>query len=198
MRKWHDPKLGEFTFSDGGESAFSGIGWEKEIKLDAFSVFSYDSQDPSRISNNQSVLLTIEVDDEDELPTEEVINVVYRTLENHEKLLSRGIDDLFNDMLGKEPDTWMWWNDGLDDIREHQLKSEVTPEKPYVLNKSKDLYKIMGNPGITFQKYSDKYDKPCSTIGFEAVFDKGNGIGFLTNGINLLGLGYRIDPPPYE
>ena len=154
MKKWHDPKLGEFTFNE--------IGWRKEIKLDAFSMFSYDSTDPSRVSNNQSVSLTIEVDDEDELPTEEVINVIYRTLENHEKLLSKCIDDLFNDMLGKEPNTWMWWNNGIDDIREHQLQSEITPEKPYTLNESKDLYKIMGNPGVTFQKFSDKYDKPVS------------------------------------
>lgn len=190
MNKWYEPKLGQFTYNEGISA------WIKDSQLEPFSMFSYNdcvNKGTSFDTPNQLVKLWIETDGEDDLPSEGVVDLIHLTLKNQEKLLAECLNALFNDFLGKGPSSGMWWRLEIDHIR----ALEALP-KSYVLSEPRDLYKIMGDPGIVFQNRSGKYKMPCSTIGFESVFEKGHGVGFLTNGKELLGLGYRMDPFPYK
>lgn len=190
VASWTDPQLGMFKFNE--------YQWEKTIEIEAFSIFPYGGfGNPNEDNSSSNIVLGIEAEDECEIPSEQVIEVARLTIKNHQYLLREGIKALFNDLIGKGPDSGMWWHSAIDHVREI-VANRVDESTLAVLNKPEDLHALLGKPSIRVQEFGYGYDDPCSIISFEAVFEPEHGIGILTDGTQILGVGYEMDVSPFN
>lgn len=188
MRNWVDSQLGAFTFDE--------YWWSKTFELNAFSVFTYcDNGYHNTSINNRCVKLTIDAEDEEDFPTEDIINVARFTVGNHQNLLREGILALYNDMLGIEVDSGLWWHSEIEHIRESAVG---IPPDMVSLNTAEDLYAFLGCPSINVTCCAGGYPKPCATINFDAEFDQEHGFGILTDGKSVLGIGRALEIDVFE
>lgn len=190
MATWNDSQLGEFTFDY--------FQWEQTLRMEAFSVFTYFESEARKVaSSNASVAICIEAEDESDFPSEEIVAIARLTIKNHARLLRDGLHALLNDMLGNGPDSGMWWHSNIDqviEIIEGQAKGPALTK----LNHPDDLYSLLGKPSIRIQEFGYGYDRPCSVISFESAFEPEHGIGVLTDGSKVLGVGYEMDVSPFD
>ncbi len=190
MQTWEDDQLGIFKFDR--------YEWSRMFELPAFSVFRYDGiEKPAANAGSPFVELMFEADDEEDIPTEEEIAVARLTINNHQNLLNEGIVALFNDILGKEPDSGMWWHLDIKHVREI-IVARLVGSHANPLIKPEDLHMLMGQPSILVQESNCGYDQPCAIIRVEAIFEPEHGIGLLTDGNRILGTGYQMDVSPFE
>lgn len=188
MRSWNDYQLGTFTFEE--------YQWKRSMEMEAFSIFTYRGfADPDESMNNSTVEIGIDAEDENDIPIEEVVKVARLTIENHNLLLKNGIKALFNDLKGGL-DSGMWWHASIDHVREIVAR-QVNDPGLAKLEQAEDLHALLGSPRIRIQEFGYGYDRPCSVISFESVFEIEHGIGILTDGYNVLGVGYEMDVSPF-
>lgn len=67
-----------------------------------------------------------------------------------------------------------------------------------MLTETEDLLLYLGAPSIYIQSSTYGYDQPCATIMFESTFEPEHGIGMLTDGNRILGIGYQMDVSPFR
>jgi hypothetical protein len=190
MQTWKDAQLGTFMYDGHG-------WWSRTFELPAFSVFRYGGfNEPPAKAGSPIVDILFEADDEKGIPTEGEIAVARRTIDNHRQLVSEGIVALFKDILGKGPDSGMWWHSDIENVREMVSGRFVGPHESSLLE-PEDLHLLMGKPSIVVQESGYGYDQPCAIICFEAIFEPEHGIGLLTDGNRILGIGYQMDVSPF-
>jgi hypothetical protein len=186
MTNWTQEELGSFSFDQ--------TGWCRTFDFPAFEAFRYGGpRKPNEDSGSSEVDLTFEADDEGDFPSEAEIAVARQVIANHELLLAEGIQLLFNDLLGIGPDSGMWWRGGIGQVREI-----IANYGSYTFESLDDLGRLLGQPRIFIQEFGYGYDSPCAIINFEAVFEQEHGIGMLTDGKRILGIGYQTDASPFE
>ncbi|MCP4148636.1 MAG: hypothetical protein GY757_12895 [bacterium] len=189
MKTWKDAQLGTFTYDE--------YTWTRSFELPAFSVFRYFGfNKPLAQNGNPVVELMFEADDERDIPTEGEITVAGRTINNHQQLVNEGTEALFNDFLGKGPGSGMWWHGDIEHVREIVAESFDDPQS-IPLDNPPHLHMLMGQPSIMVQESGYGYDQACAIISFEAVFEVEHGIGMLTDGNRILGVGYQMDVSPF-
>ena len=188
MKNWIDSQLGNFTFDE--------YNWSKTFELNAFSVFTFDDGFRSTGVNNGCVKLKIEADDEEDIPTDEVIRISRLTIDNHESLIREGLLALYNDILGDKVDSGMWWHSEIDEMRKDG--ADFISGNKGLLTSQDDLTAFLGKPSIYVQNFGYAYGKPCSTIIFNSMIDPEHGIGLLTDGESILGIGYGIEADVFE
>lgn len=186
MTNWIHEELGTFSFDQ--------IGWCRTFDFPAFEAFRYGGpRKPNENSGSSEVDLTFEADDEGDFPSEAEIAVARQVIANHELLLAEAVQLLFNDLLGIGPDLGIWWRGSIDQVREI-----IANYGSYTLETLDDLGHLLGQPRIFIQESGYGYDYPCAIISFEAVFEHEHGIGMLTDGKRILGIGYQMDASPFE
>jgi hypothetical protein len=186
MTSWKHEELGVFSFDQ--------IGWCRTFDFPAFEVFKYGGpRKPNEDSGTSKVDLTFEGEDENDFPSEEEIGVARRVIANHERLLAEGVQFLFNDLLEIGPDSGMWWRGSIGQVREI-----VANYCSNLLENTDDLVRLLGQPAIFIQEFGYGYDHPCAIISFESVFEQEHGIGLLTDGERILGIGYSVDASAFE
>jgi hypothetical protein len=186
MTIWTHEELGSFSFDQ--------TGWSRTFELPAFEVFKYGNyRKPNEESGTSKVYLTFEGWDESDFPSEEEIAVARRVIVNHEHLLAEGVQFLFNDLLGTGPDSGIWWRGNIGQVRE--IIANYCDNR---LENVDDLVCLLGQPRIFIQESGYGYDHPCAIISFESVFEQEHGIGMLTDGKRILGIGYQTDASPFE
>ncbi|MFN9912578.1 MAG: hypothetical protein ACK53L_08340, partial [Pirellulaceae bacterium] len=57
---------------------------------------------------------------------------------------------------------------------------------------------LIGGPQITIDQYSSDSKAPLAMINFSSYFEDEHGLGVLTNGTSVLGLGYAGEASPYH
>lgn len=178
METWTHQKLGVFLYN--------GIAWKQERKIEEFKNFTLNS--PKRPEGNENIILSMYLDEDDEPPSDEMCVVTDKTLSNLNLLLNKCLQLLFDDISGiNNIDSGMWWHNSLDHV------NEIIVDKGKLENVSA-FYDLLCCPTIKIAEYEGGYDSPCSIIGFDSPIDIEHGIGFLTDGEKVLGIGYKADP----
>lgn len=180
MPTWTHPNLGEFTFET--------YAWEAEFESSKFRQFTYFGYDWQRAEYEPQI--KFEANDENEVPSPEVAELGRKVAENHEMLIDQALELLLEDFRGTSSESGMWWHGNMDQVLESVADDPKAPDK---LGAVEDLYHHLGQPGILVQESGYGYDAPCAIIGFEASFDPEHGLGFLTDGDRIIGIGYRSD-----
>ena len=186
MTTWSHPDLGNFEFDS--------YCWRGCVTLPAFKTFQYRYRGPQEGSSE--IELQFEADDEEELPSEEEIEIAKRIIQNEASLASKLLIALYDDLHGKGPSSGMWWHGDVESIYE-DLEEETGELKNLKLDHPEALANLLGSPGIMIQKSGYGYDYPLATLTFNALFEIEHGIGILTDGKSIIGTGYMMDASPF-
>ena len=181
MPSWTHPTLGDF--------AFDSIGWIAELELPGFTSF-----DRNRTADNAAsmVEMLFVADEPDEHPSEGMAQVAQNLVANHQRLLEDGLRIYFDDIHGIGHDSGMWWYGGIEQV------NEILANHSKRLEAQSDLYLLLERPSISIQESGYGYDGPCAIIEFESPIDVEHGVGWLTDGITILGTGYSCDVSPND
>lgn len=190
MDTWHDTELGLFTFDE--------YAWVKEFKMSVFLAFKYAGYGTGiQQTGRPNFDLLIEAENKNEIPSQPLVEVARLTISNLERLVKEGIVALYNDFIGNGPNSGMWWHSCLEDVRK-DIINELENEALCKLEEAGDLYTYMGNPSVFVQSRGYGYKYPCAVISFSALFEVEHGIGMLTDGNTILGVGYEMSVSPFE
>ena len=180
---WSHPQLGKFKHD--------GTGWIATISMPAFKAFAYDTgyRDEPRSTGKHELMF--EADDEDETPSAAAVALADKVLANQDQIVPLITDALWKDFAGEGPKTDMWWNGDLDQVAE-AMDADKPPAGP------KELLKILQLSQMTVRKEVHGYDGPVVELSFNAPFEEEHGVGVLTDGEAVLGIGYSYDVLPFE
>jgi hypothetical protein len=181
---WDHPVLGRFV---------KGVMWSTEINVPAFDAFSWPTKykDPGAPNGKYGLGVCSATRTGPPLPAG--VALAERILREPEMLLSPVTEALWDDFNGRGPDSGMWWHGKLDQVAEHVKDNGL--ECP---NSPKDLLKLLRLEGIWIVNHHDRFDSPLAVLTFWALFEEEHGVGVLTDGDRVLGLGYSIEPEPFS
>lgn len=181
MEHWHDTELGKFVLTDAG--------WVGTCLLPTFKIFRYEKPGKSKLK------LEFETEiDADEIPSNRAITIAKRIIANEATLSEKLIRAIFDDLNGKGLDSGMWWHGDTQsvlDFMDEPLRSKID------LTAIEAIPRIIGSPSIWIRPEVDDYEKPCAVILFESAFDPEHGLGVLTDGTKVLGIGYQMSVAPF-
>ena len=187
MDTWTHATLGEFESDDWrwiqGEYDFTSL---KEVFPDC----------------NTTLELTIEINeddcedlgDDDPLPppSDQILDLTTKILNNLPALVRQGVEALWKDFHGTGvSSSGMWWHNSIDEV----FESEFGPDKPDNVD---GLFALLDPTGVDIDASIYKWDGPAGRITFASEIDEEHGMSFLTDGENIIGLGYTMDPSPFE
>ena len=187
MNTWTHAELGEFESDD--------CRWIQEE-------FYFKSLEKVFPKSDTTLELTIEIDetdyedlgDDDPLPapTDEIIALTVKVVSSLPELISQGVEALWKDIHGTGiSSSGMWWNNALDEV----FASDFGPAKP---DDVKGLYALLEPTGVGVDASIYKWKGPAARITFSSEIDEEHGISFLTDGEQIIGLGYTMDPSPFD
>jgi hypothetical protein len=182
---WDHPKLGRFEYRGG---------WAKKFNFPAFKAFSYDSgYDNARRSTGKHGML-FWASSESDLPSPEAAGLASKVVANQAELVAQVADALWDDFSGRGPDYGNWWHGCLE-----KVAKSIGPKR--VLRGPEDTTRLLKVDAVFIRSaYSGMpgYDKPAVEIAFRAAFEPEHGVGVLTDGVSILGIGYTLDVVLFE
>lgn len=170
--KWTHPTLGDFSFN---------YAWSATISLPAFDVFCWDD-------SNGTYTLQFEVEDESHVPLDEDVEMLLAVVSRHEFLPKQIATALWDDFNDRGPGSPMWWRNSL---------AEVNEELPHPITCHDDVYQQLDLQEIRVVRLLG-HDKRFVEFDFGASFEEEHGVGVLTDGKDILGLGYGWDVRPFK
>ena len=181
METWKHSTLGKFTADE--------IAWKGHCTLPSFKAFRYGG------SRRSKLRLEFEIEDEDEpvVPSKRAVAVAERIVKNEQSLSEKIANAVWKDVNGNGKDTGMWWHGDMESVLDN-ISSAGGKSK---LIDANDIYKVIGSPSVWIRESIYLYEKPCGIICFNCAFDVEHGLGVLTNGTSVLGLGYQMSVSPY-
>lgn len=191
MHTWTHPSLGEFTYRF--------VGWERDIELPAFSSFQYEWGGSLRFQDSFQLMFIVNDhfdDSRSEEPGKKSIEIADRVIRNQHLLAKRILNAVWNDLNGRGPETGMWWHGDMATIHE-QIDSSYAMGEEMPLNVKEDLFSLMGGCSINIENSVYQYEKTCARICFDTAIDLEHGLGILSDGTRVLGVGYQ-DVSPYK
>ena len=175
---WRHPTLGTFN-REGDEICATVI-------IPAFRVYSYSSRPSSRRPSGKTVI-RFTLKEQEDAPPKEHIALVEAVVRNASALATSIARSLWQDFQGKGRASGMWWHGDLDQVNEN-MDEELATEK--------DIYSSMRLQSITVRREFGK--KPLAELDFRAALELEHGVGILTDGKKVVGIGYALDVTPYE
>jgi len=167
---WKHPKLGEFSCQYGEVSGTVAMP----------GMFNNGKRSPK-------VALSIYVRKNDKEPAKEQVDLVLNVQKNAKALAKKICRALWEDFQGKGRKTGMWWHGNL---------AEVNRDLNRPIRREADLPGMLKLSSMMVNKGADK--KPVMVLNFHAPFEDEHGVGVLTDGKTVLGIGYASDVMPYK
>jgi len=176
---WEHPKLGRFEHD--------GMGWTRTVKTPAFKPYRYEG-------SSTKCELAFEADDESELPSREAVALAERVLANQEALAAQVATAMWDDFTGRGPNSGMYWHGDLNSLADG-MEFEETLKPP---KKAEDIPRLMMLMNITVTKPRRGQGKPLVELSFAAAFEEEHGVGILTDGKTIVGIGYTSNVTPFK
>jgi hypothetical protein len=173
---WEEPELGEFHFDD--------FGWTRRVEMPGFEAFKFGARGERKSAKAYPLL--IDAESAEELPAPAAVALAKRVLANQEVLAATVAEALWADFAGSGPESGMWWHGDLDQVGEGM-------EDGQPLRGAGDLFKLMRLSEVRITKSSSGSGSLRAELNFEAVFEEEHGVGILTDGAEVVGIGYSGD-----
>jgi hypothetical protein len=179
--EWRHPDLGVFHFDD--------FGWVNAVPVPAFKAFNFGAK---RLKSPDTRPLLITANSPDELPSPAAVEIAKRVVENQAQLAGKVADALWADFSGTGPNSGMYWHGDLDQVV-NGLESGEAPRS------AKDLFKLLRLTQIRVHRANVTNDTGLyAELVFDAEFEEEHGVGILTDGSKILGIGYSGDMTPFD
>ncbi len=181
---WTHPKLGEFTYDEDVNT------WVGEVATPAFDAFAYD---PGYTAAG-AYELSFEAEDERDKPSAAAVTLAERVIGSADAIVPMVTAALWDDFNGRGPESGMYWHGDLGQVVQGmEDEGDLPPPK-----KAADLLKLIGHPGITVHKKVFYHDKPIVELSYAVAFEGEHGLGILTDGTAIIGIGYSSDVTPFK
>jgi hypothetical protein len=171
---WNHPSLGRLAFV---------VEWTGAVDVPAFQAYQYGVADGDATAGKAG--LTFYADDEDDTPSPAASAVATTTIANQAALAAKVADALWADFTGQGPTSGMWWHNRLEKVAAALADVGLTrPAGPA------DVPALLRLRTIYVHSEADGYDPPLVELKFAAAFEDEHGVGVLTDGADVLGIGY--------
>jgi hypothetical protein len=180
---WDHPSLGHFQYD--------GVSWTTVIDMPAFKAFSYDTGYSNAPRSTGKHVLAFQADDATDLPSPAAIALASKILANQAKLVTKVTHALWEDFNGRGPGSPMWWHGDLAQVAEMMGADQPPTARD-------DLLALMQVSQIIVRKDVEGPVEPVVELCFHAEFDQEHGVGVLTDGETVLGMGYSGDVTPFD
>jgi hypothetical protein len=195
-KSWSHPRIGTLTHDD--------IWWRREIVVPSLTPFTY--VDVARRGYNpppEPFELVLQCESEEMEPNEEMASLAATILDNESRLVPRLLDAVWADLNGRGPDSGMWWHGDLPNayrggnwasVAFDALRGFGLP----VPTSAEDLLQVLRPDELTIRR---DFSPPKPWIGefsFYSGFDVEHGVGVLTDGVDILGVGYSSDATRFK
>ena len=182
---WDHPQLGRFEYGEGG--------WAKELDFPAFKAFAYRTRydHAGRSTGKQGMLFW--ASGPNDVPSPETAAVGAKVVANQADLVAKVTEALWDTFNGRGPD-YGSWHGCLED-----LTKLLGPKRP--LRAPKDVLRLLRANGVYVRSpYPgvSGLDRPAAAIQFYSAFEPEHGVGVLTDGDAILGMGYWLDVVLFE
>jgi hypothetical protein len=188
MSSWTHPTLGQFQFDE--------YWWSQRRSMPAFEVFVHPTGAiPDRRGEIHVCIYAVDASD---TPSQLVNELLGRVIDDHRELIPKIRAALFAEFRGTGPKTGMWWHGAGDTI----LDAAADTPGPHVnhrIDSPDDLDYFLSPPGISIResgRHVEPWSKgglPVVEFGFSSPIDEEHGIGVLTDGKVIVGIGYSGD-----
>ena len=188
-KPWAHPELGVFRFTDPE--------WTTTVRLPAYKRFIY--REFRRNSGRSTVELGFSLPhfDTSDRPTKPAVTVALRVVRNQELLANKLEKAIWLDLNGKGRNTGMWWHSDLPGF-DRTFTEPYGTDLKQTLQTRESVRRVIGEPSIHIVESVYGYDRPCAKLSFSAAFDPEHGVGVLTDGNKILGVGYGYDVGLYK
>lgn len=190
-RTWNHPRLGTLMHDD--------IWWRREILIPSLQSFTYiDAAVRAYVSKPGPFELVLQCESEDEQPSEQMASLAAAALRYERQLVPNVLEAIWADLNGRGPDSGMWWHGDLpnahlggnwasavhNSLIGYELPVPTCPE---------DLKEVLGPKDLTIRRHPLLTERWIAELNFHAGFDVEHGVGVLTDGVRVLGIGYSSD-----
>lgn len=193
---WSHPRLGMLVQDD--------IWWRRQVALPSFKSFTYiDAAVRAYCSKPEPFELVLQCESETELPNEEMAALAAVILDSQWQLVPKLLKAIWADLNGRGPDSGMWWHGDLPNAhRGGNWTSEVNDllvgyELP-VPAAPEDLRKVLQPKYLTIRRDLSPPGPWIGEFNFHSGFDVEHGVGVLTDGVEILGIGYSSDATRFK
>ena len=180
---WSDHELGSFQFEDNGY-----LCWTIKLPLPAFDAYNLGKKKP-RKDKRPLYPLEIVVDSENDRPDAPAIALAKQIIANQATLADKVAEALWADFTGTGPESGMYWHGELDQVAEG-LESGEPP------GGVEDLYKLMKLARVTVRQ-AGAPGTYVAELNFDAKFEEDHGVGILTDGDSVTGIGHSGEAEPF-
>lgn len=204
--KWRHEKLGSFTYRDD---------WTRTITCRAFNAFAYAGWFGHHRLPDGRYELSFGADDEKDCPSPAMVAVALKTLADPAATVTVVLTAIWEDIIGHGPDSGTWWHGNLDGVR-NRIRSQAYPPKkaqearldgpsdlaPWlrlrciVICKARKAVATAVNPATGKKIKLDRVypaHPPIAELDFFAPFEEEHGLGVITDGLTVFGIGYSAD-----
>ena len=177
MNDYTHPTLGLLRWDDEFHE------YVAEVELAGWHLFSYGGKGDVR----QELRFPFDQD-----VTPEQAAVAEKIVANGIRLVDAVTGALWDEFSGLGPETGHWWHGDLATVALHAEKNGLPP-----LDSATALRSHMHGAGVDIRAAAN--GRPAvAELRFEASFEPEHGVGVLTDGERVLGLGYSSDVEPFE
>jgi len=191
---WRHPQLGSFEFDI--------YWWVQEREISAFRGFTFSLQkQPGQGLHH----LGFDAEDEGDFPSRAAAAMAVKVVGAIDRLVPMAIGALWTDLSGAGVDSGMWWNGAL--ARASNGKPEeltgMLSELGYKiklprLTSPTALNAWLQPKSVRIRQKTFRHKQPVAELCFEAGFDPEHGVGILTDGTRILGIGYSGETELFE
>ncbi|MCF6313626.1 MAG: hypothetical protein L3J39_14360 [Verrucomicrobiales bacterium] len=180
-KSWKHPNLGKFKLDSSEEY------WTTRIQVPALVAFTLD--DPHLDKKTDDLYeIRIGYDPERDTPSDDMIAVAIKILDHQTNLLTKITQAIWDDFSGHGPESGMWWHNDLNEVKsQYEYMDDNPPET------ANDLFRRMSAEAIHIHKQVEGYDGAVAELEFRADYEEEHGLGVLTDGDVILGIGYAGD-----
>lgn len=182
---WDDAELGTFEFN--------GEGWWKVVEAPGFDVFAYKRSYVQSKRPDGRYELLFYADDGRDTPSDEAVGMARRLVADSAGMAAKVIAAVRDDFTGRGPGSGSCWQGELERVAEALEYEEVPPPAG-----AEDIGRLLRLSEILVHKAEQRLDEAVIELSFQAAFEVEHGVGVLTDGERVLGLGYVLEAEPFE
>jgi hypothetical protein len=193
---WTHPRLGTLKHD--------GIWWRRDIVIPSLQAFSYvDVAVREYNPRPEPFELVLQCESEEAEPNEAMASLAAKVLDNESRLVPKILEAVWADLNDRGPDSGMWWHGDLpnayrggnwasfafDSLRGFDLPVPTSAE---------DLLTILGPKDLTIRRDFSPPEPWIAEFNFDSGYDVEHGVGVLTDGSAILGIGYSSDASRFK
>ncbi|MEM9251283.1 MAG: hypothetical protein AAGB29_02940 [Planctomycetota bacterium] len=178
-KAWDGGELGQFEYD--------GFDWvaDHHARYPGFTAYDHDP-DIDRDDLGYRIRINSE-----EQPDSEAVALLEELVGSADRVKRVISQALFDDVMGEGPGSGVWWEGNAEDVED--VIGVDLPDEPEAWAALLELGSIV----ILETHRLAEVQGPVAVMNFSALFEEDHGIGFLTDGQAVYGIGYAEDVPPF-